>query len=377
MIVKFGVAALALATSTLAHAANVESHRYGTTADGRQVDQITLTNDSGVTVKFLTLGGIITDITVPDRSGKSANVVLGYGSFDDYQQKERKNFFGALIGRYAGRIGNARFGIDGQEVRLEPNDGPNALHGGGKIGFESRIWNARTFSQDGGIVGAVLSYTSPAGEQGFPGTLKVDVTYRLLPDNAFRIDYAATTDAPTALNLTNHSYFNLAGAGSGSVGNQRLQIFGSRYVATDRGGIPTGELPPVANTPLDFSAPTPLNTHWDVHTPPMTPMGGFNHSWLFDKPVGEMGAAAVLEDPASGRRMEVFTTEPSMQVYTGDYIDGKDAGAQGVVYKPRDGVALETQHLSDAPNKLEFASTILRPGETFQSATVFRFSTAP
>jgi len=148
-------------------------------------------------------------------------------------------------------------------------------------------------------------------------------------------------------------------------------------VATDRGGIPTGELPPVAGTPLDFSAPTPLNTHWDVHEAPMTPMGGYNHSWIFDKPAGAMGAAAVLEDPVSGRRMDVFTTEPSMQVYTGDYIDGRDAGAQGVVYHARDGVALETQHLSDAPNKPEFASTILRPGETFQSGTVFRFSALP
>jgi aldose 1-epimerase len=373
MLRILGTALLVGGLAGAADAASVTSSPYGTMKDGRQVDQVTLTNDNGMTVRFLSFGAIITDIAVPDRTGKAANVVLGYGSFAEWEPRIRKNFFGAAIGRYAGRTGGARFTLDGKEVQLQPNDGPNALHGGGNVGFESKLWSVRTFEQPE-AVGAVLTYASPEGEQGFPGALTVQVTYRLLADNSFRIDYDATTTAPTVLNLTNHSYFNLAGAGSGSVTPEELQIFGTRYVAMDDAGIPTGEFPAAAGTPLDFERPTPIAKNADFKGPPLTPKGGFNNSWLLDKPEGQMGAAAVLHDPASGRTLQLFTTEPSLHVYTGDYMDGTDVGAQGVVYHARDGVALETQHLSDSPNKPAFPSTVLRPGETFHSATVYHFT---
>ena len=357
-----------------AHAASVSSARYGVMPDGRAVEQITLTNANGMTVRFLTFGAVITDVVVPDRAGNAENVVLGYGSWPEWQERVRKNFFGSVVGRYAGRIDGARFTVDGREVRLEPNLGANALHGGGEEGFESRLWSARTFEQPG-AAGAVLSYTSPAGEQGFPGALSVDMTYRLTDDNQLVIDYAATTTEPTALNLTNHSYFNLAGANSGTVAGQQLQIFGTRYAATDAQDIPTGEFVPVAGTPLDFTRPIPIGTNIDHKGPPMSDRGGFNHSWALDKPDGALGAAAVMRDPASGRTLQLFTTEPSLHIYTGDYMDSTDRGPDGTVYDPRDGLALETQHFSDSPNKPAFPSTFLRPGETYRSTTIYRFVT--
>ena len=370
LIAAAGLAAFAGA----AEAASVSSAPYGTLKDGRQVEQITLTNDNGMTVKFLTFGAVITDVVVPDRAGNAENVVLGYGSMPLWEERVRKNFFGSVVGRYAGRIAGARFTVDGREVRLEPNLGANALHGGGNEGFESRLWKARTFEQPG-AAGAVLSYTSPAGEQGFPGALAVDMTYRLTDDNQLVITYAATTTEPTALNLTNHSYFNLAGANSGTVEGQLLQIFGTRYAATDAQDVPTGEFAPVEGTPLDFTRPIPIGTNIDRKGPPMSDRGGFNHSWVLDKPAGALGAAAVMRDPASGRTLQVFTTEPSLHIYTGDYMDSTDIGPDGTVYDPRDGLALETQHFSDSPNKPGFPSTFLRPGETFRSTTIYKFVT--
>lgn len=374
MLRSFATIAGLAALASAADAASVSSAPYGVMKDGRPVEQITLTNDNGMTVKFITFGGVVTDVIVPDRAGNAENVVLGYGTFPEWQEKVRKNFFGAVVGRYAGRIADARFTVDGREVRLEPNLGANALHGGGNEGFESRLWSARTFEQPG-AVGAVLSYTSPDGEQGFPGALTVNMTYRLTADNQLRIDYEATTTEPTALNLTNHSYFNLAGANSGTVTGQELQIFGTRYAATDAQDIPTGEFVEAEGTPLDFVRPTPIGRNIDRKGPPMSERGGFNHSWLLDKPEGALGAAAVMRDPESGRVLQVFTTEPSLHIYTGDYMDGSDVGPDGTVYDPRDGIALETQHLSDSPNKPDFPSTFLRPGETWRSTTIYKFVT--
>ena len=300
--------------------------------------------------------------------------MLGYGKFADYERYMRRNYFGATVGRYAGRIANARFAIDGQEYRLQPNDGPNALHGGAPPGLESKLWRVRTFRAGKGV-GVSFSYVSPDGEQGFPGALTVQVTYKLEPGNALRIDYEARTTKPTVLNLTNHSYINLAGAGSGSVAGQKLRIFASRYVA-DKGGVPTGDFPAVDATPLDFRTPTAIGLRADIHTPPMSERGGYNHAWLLNrKEPGSLGGAARLEDPASGRVLTVSTTEPSLVVYTSDYFSGEDVGAQGKLYHARDGVALETQHLSDSPNRREFPTTLLRPGQVFRSSTIWRFAT--
>jgi aldose 1-epimerase len=365
---------LAFIIPATAEAASVSTARYGTTRDGRAVRQVTLRGDRGLMVKLISYGAAVTDIVFPDRRGRLANVVLGYGKFADYENYMRRNYFGATVGRYAGRIAGARFAIDGQEYRLQPNDGQNALHGGAPPGLESRLWRVRTF-RAGQAVGAVFDYASPEGEQGFPGALALRVTYKLEPGNALRIDYEARTTRPTVLNLTNHAYFNLAGAGSGSVARQKLRIFADRWVA-DKGGIPTGEFPSVAGTPLDFRAPTAIGLRADSRIAPMSERGGYNHAWLLNKKEpGELGAAAVLSDPDSGRVLTVSTTEPSLQVYTGDYFSGEDVGAQGKIYRARDGIALETQHLSDSPNRPDFQSTLLRPGEVFRSSTVWRFST--
>ena len=332
-------------------------------------EAVVLRNAAGTVVRLSPFGAAVTAIELPDRAGRRANVVLGYATAAEYRAKIRKNYFGATIGRYAGRIGGARFAIDGRPVRLQPNDGPNALHGGGTAGFESLDWRVR---RPPGGREVVFSLTSPDGYQGFPGRLSVDVRYRLTPDNALRIDYTARTTRPTAVNFTNHSYFNLAGEASGSVARQRLQLVARRYVASDARGIPTGAFPPVAGTPLDFRQPRAIGERIDVTAPPMGPRG-YNHAWLFDKPAGKLATVARLSDPASGRTLAIDTTEPSIQVYTGGYIDGQDRGTGGHVYRPGDGVALETQHLADSPNHPAFPTTILRPGEVFRSTTIWRF----
>jgi aldose 1-epimerase len=366
---------LALVAPVRAAASNVAIHRYGTMPDGRAVDQAVLVNDRGMIVKVIGYGATITEIRVPDRRGRKANVVLGYGSLADYAAKNGKNRFGAVVGRYAGRIAGARFTLDGREYRLKPNDGPNALHGGAEPGLDFKLWRVRPI-REGRTVGAALTYTSHDGGQGFPGALTVTVGYRLQPDNVLRVDYEARTTKATILNLTNHSYFNLAGAASGSVAAQRLAILGARFSETDAHGIPTGRFPPVAGTPLDFRAPAPIGARWDTKGPPMSAKGGYNHSWIVDKPAGALAPAATLEDPGSGRRLELWTTEPVLTAYTGDYIDGQDVGGEGAAIHPRDGIALEPMHLSDSPNRPDFPTTVLRPGETFRATTLYRFTTA-
>jgi aldose 1-epimerase len=330
---------------------------------------ITIRNARGMVVRLIPQGAIVTAIEVPDRDGRMADVVLGYPKPSDYRTKVRKNGFGATIGRFAGRIANARFAIDGQTVRLVPNDGVNALHGGGVENLSTVDWTVTgPAAQDR----ATFTLVSPDGFQGFPGRLTVTVAYRVMPDDALRIDYTAHTTRPTAINLTNHSYFNLAGEGSGSVEHQLLQIKATRYVATREGGIPTGALPPVSGTPLDFRCPRAIGAQIDSKAPVMGTRG-YNHAWLFDKRAGTLAPVARLIDPVSGRTLTVETTEPSVQVYTGGYIDGTDAGPSGHVYRPRDGIALESQHLPDSPNQPRFPSTILRPGQVYHQTTIWRF----
>jgi aldose 1-epimerase len=357
--------ALILAAVLFAPASGaVAIRRYGVTKDGQQVDEFILRNAHGAEVHFISYGGIITQIDVPDYRGRKANVALGFGSLADYEAHNQDYRFGAIIGRYAGRIADARFTVAGKEVKLIANDGPNALHGGAMSGFDSKIWSIEPLR---GQTGAVLRYTSRDGEQGFPGTLKVAVTYRLLSDNALRIDYMATTDKPTNINFTNHSYFNLAGAGSGTALNQRLQMPSSRYVEAGEGGIPTGHFLSVAGTALDFRKLRPLRQCLKVAEK------GCNHSWVlpFER---KLHVAARVADPSSGRLMEVLTTEPSIHIYTAGYMSGKDLGAQGTPYRAFDAVALEAQHFQDSPHHPEFPTTALKPGQTYRATTIYRFS---
>jgi aldose 1-epimerase len=363
-------AALLFAAAPVA-AGQVSWSPYGALKDGRKVSQFVLTNDRGMEVRLINYGAIVTDVVVPDAKGRRANVVLGFASLRDYEEKNGNYSFGAAMGRYAGRIADARFRIDGKEYRLAANNGPHTLHGG-PGGFDTRLWTAQPYSNVG-RVGAVMSYSSPAGEQGFPGKLDVTIIYTLTDDNRLRIDYEARTDAPTVLNLTNHSYFNLAGAGSGTVRDQLLTVAANRYVEIDGGGIPTGRFPKVDGTPFDFRRPVPIGTAMDRPHPQMEGHRGYNHAWLLEGH-GRLSLAARLEDRASGRRMDVLTTEPSLQIYSGNWFSGKDVGAHGKPYLPHYGIALETQHLPDAPNRPQFGSTLLRPGQTFRSTTVFRFS---
>jgi aldose 1-epimerase len=346
----------------------------GAVAQSLDRDTVVLRNAHGMTVRLLRQGAAVMAVEVPDRHGRIANVVLGYPKPADYRAKMRKNFFGATIGRYAGRIAGARFAIDGRPVNLQANDGPNALHGGGTAGFESVDWHAEA-PKGGRHDRVTFTHVSADGDQGFPGRLSVSVSYRLNADNSLRMDYTARTTRPTVLNMTNHSYFNLAGEGSGSVGHQRLQLAPARLVDTDAHGVPTGTFRDVANTPLDFRCPRAIGERID--NPAVSPDGkGYNHAWLFDKPAGQLGVVAELTDPASGRTLAIETTEPSIQVYTGGYIDGQDAGPSGHVYRPRDGVALEVQHLADSPHHASFPSTVLRPGRLYRQTTIWHFGGA-
>ena len=340
--------------------------------DAPDITEYTLRNPRGITVRFLDYGGVITSIETPDRAGRLDNIVLGYGSTSEYLAKNGKNAFGAIIGRYAGRIEGAQFSIGKQQVRLHANDGPNALHGGGS-GFDVQRWKVAPF--DGkDFEGARLTLASPDGFQGFPGRLDVTVTYRLYADDSFRIDYEATTTKPTHINFTNHSYFDLAGAQSDTVADQRLRIAATRWVETDRAGIPTGRLAPVAGTPLDFLREQAIGARWDADSRILNPRGGYNHAWALDGGTTAHPRPVIwLRDPQSGRTLTIETSEPSVQVYTGDYIDGQDVDAKRQVIKPRSGVALETQHFSDTPHQPGFPSTLLRPGETYRSTTIWRF----
>ncbi len=355
-----------------AGAAGVDMRDYGTTRDGRAVREYSLEAE-GMKVRFLDYGGIITAIEVPDRAGRTDNVVLGLPDLAAYEARNRNYFFGGIVGRYAGRIANARFPIDGSEVRLTANDGPNALHGGAGPNFIDRVWRVEPLDGPDGP-GAVLRYTSPDGEQGFPGRLEVAITYRLLPGRQLRIDYEAHSDAPTVLNLTNHSYFNLAGAAAGPVFGHRLRIFSDRIAEASDKGIPTGAFLPVAGTPFDFRESRPIGDCLADAMPRIDGFCGYNHSWMVEGAApGTPTPAARVSDPESGRTLDVLTTEPTIHAYVANHFSGEDIGAAGVPLLPHHGLALETQHLPDSPNRPEFPTTLLRPGEVFRSTTIFRF----
>lgn len=363
------LAAAALISAAPALAGSAAQVPYGKLKDGTPISQTILRNDNGMEVRVIGYGATITDIIVPDRNGKMANVNLGFGNIADWEAKNKNYGMGAVIGRYAGRIAGAKFTIDGKEYKLNANDGANALHGGGN-GFDNRVWQVEPFVRKG-LAGAVLTYLSPAAEQGFPGNLAVKVTYSLTNDNALQIDYDARTDAPTVFNFTNHAYFNLAGAGSGSVLNHKMQVFADRYVEFAQGAIPTGRYLTVGGTAFDFRKPEIIASKMSN---PAVGERGYNHSWWIEDQRGDVAKlAGRLMDPGSGRVMDVLTTEPTFHAYVAGYFSGEDKGAQGTPYKRHDGIALETQHLSNAPNDSRLPSTLLRPGEVYRSTTIYRF----
>ncbi|TPG52370.1 galactose mutarotase [Roseomonas nepalensis] len=312
---------------------------------------------------ILTLGGVIERLEVPDRAGRLANVALGLRRPADYAAQGP--YFGALIGRYANRIAGGRFTLDGREHRLATNDGPNSLHGGAR-GFDKRLW--RVEAADSGRLD--LSLHSPDGEEGYPGALRVRVTYAVEGSGTLRIDYAAETDAPTVLNLTNHSYWNLAGEGSGTVLDHELEIAADRFTPVDATLIPTGEQRAVEGTPFDFRAPRPIGARIRDDDPQLRIGRGYDHNWVLN---GGAEPAARLRDPGSGRVLEVLTDQPGLQFYSGNLLDGTLVGPSGRAYRSGDGVALETQHFPDSPNRPDFPGTVLRPGEVFRSTTRLRF----
>ncbi|MGH2636325.1 MAG: aldose epimerase family protein [Actinomycetota bacterium] len=344
---------------------------FGTTRDGRAVDLHRLTNTNGVEVEILTYGGILRSIRVPDRGGAMANVALGFADLDGYLVGSP--YFGCITGRYANRIANGRFALDDAEHQLTTNEPPHHLHGG-NAGFDKHVWTAKEIDAGGG--GALrLSHSSPDGDEGYPGTLDVEVTYTLNADDSIRIDYrAVVADAPTIVNLTNHTYFNLAGEGEGDVYGHELTIAAGRYTPVDATQIPTGAIDPVAGTPMDFRRPRAIGERVEDPFPQLAIGGGYDHTWVLDRVGPGLVGAARVEDPATGRTLEVLTTEPGIQLYAGNLLDGTLTGESGRPYHRGAGLALETQHFPDSPNHAEFPTTVLRPGERFASTTIYRFA---
>jgi len=352
-----------------AHACRVASRPFGGLADGRAVSAFTLANGNGVEAELIDYGGIIVALRVPDRHGTVADVVLGYDSLAAYERQ--RYYLGAVVGRYANRIARGRFALDGTEHRLATNDGPNHLHGG-PGGFHAVLWHAEPFVGES-EAGVTLTYESPAGEEGYPGRLAVGVTYTLTARDELTVEYRATTDRATPVNLTQHSYFNLAGHDAGSALAHELTVAASRFTPVDETLIPTGELRSVEGTPFDFRSPVALGARLAADDAQLRIGHGYDHNFLLDGPAGDAPAfAARLHDPASGRVLEVHTTEPGLQLYGGQGLRGVE-GKGGHVYPAQAGVALETQHFPDSPNQPAFPSTILRPDEIYVSRTEFRF----
>ena len=350
-------------------AMSVTKSAFGKLPDGAEVDLYTLANAHSVTVKIMTYGGIITSLQTPDRRGKPGEIQLGFNTLDEYLKGHP--YFGALCGRVANRIAGGKFSIDGKTYQLATNNGPNHLHGGEK-GFDKKLWKARPIEEKG-RVGVELSYVSLDGEEGYPGKLSTTVVYSLNDKNELTIDYTAQSDKPTPINLTNHTYWNLTDGGKSDVLAERLTLNADRYLPVDETMIPTGEIKPVRGTPMDFTRETAIGARIEqVGGEP----GGYDHCYVLNKKPGEtLSFAARLVDPASGRVMEVFTTEPAIQLYTGNFLDGT-LHSRGAKFGQRHAVCLETQHYPDSINQPQFPSTLLKPGQTYRHTTVHRFSVA-
>lgn len=353
-------------------AKNMDMQPFGKTSDGQEVSLYTLRNQSGMEVKITNYGGTITSIKVKDRNGKFGDVVLGFDNLDGYLSKTNKSYFGAIIGRYANRIAHGAFVLDGHRYQVPTNDGPNSLHGGLR-GFDKRVWDAKDVSA-AGTPELELHYLSRDGEEGFPGNLSVTVRYSLGEENDLRIDYSATTDKDTVLNLTNHSYFNLAGPGSGEILNHKLTLQADQFTPIDQTLIPTGAIQSVSGTPLDFRKPTAIGSRINQDDPQLKFAKGYDHNFVLNRSGHELSLAAKVEEPHSGRVLEVRTTQPGIQFYSGNFLNGSVQGIGGA-YNFRSALCLETQHYPDSPNHPNFPSAVLRPREQFHQTTVFRFST--
>ncbi|MEO8594028.1 MAG: aldose epimerase family protein [Candidatus Solibacter sp.] len=347
----------------------VKKQAFSNMPDGTVVDLYTLSNKNGMQAGIITYGGTVVSLTAPDRTGKYGDVVLGLDDVASYQKGTA--FFGALIGRYGNRIGKAQFKLDGATYKLPANDNGNTLHGGPE-GFDKHIWAAVPGNGPDGQT-LELSYVSKDGEMGFPGNLTTKVTYTLTNNNELKIDYSATTDKTTVANLTNHSYFNLGGAGEGDILSHEVMINADKFTPVDATLIPTGELKPVAGTPFDFTKSTAIGARINGDDQQLKYGKGYDHNWVLNKGTGGMTKAAEVTESKTGRVMEVFTTEPGLQFYTGNFLDGSLKG-KGKTYAHRSGFCMETQHYPDSPNKPDFPSTTVKPGATYQTTTVYKFS---
>ena len=369
---KLFFALIVTLTASADAGAAMKKELFGKTSDGREVNLYTLDNGKGMQAAITNFGGAVVALKVADRSGKFGDVVLGYENLQGYVTD--KASLGALIGRYGNRIAHGKFVLHGVTYSLPINNGENTLHGGPE-GFSKRLWDAKEISSNG-LPALQLTYLSVDGEQGFPGNLAVKVLYSLTAQNELVIQYSATTDKETVINLTNHSYFNLAGQGTGDILGHQLTIRGSRITAVDSSLIPTGELRPVKGTPFDFTQSTAIGARINGDDSQLKLGRGYDHNWVLDLSDNDQPAlAAEAYDPTTGRVLQVFTTEPGVQFYTGNFLDGTIHGKGGKVYNQRYGFCLETQHFPDSPNHPAFPSTVLKPGETFNSKTIFRFST--
>ena len=356
--------------STTTTTMNPQKEIFGALPDGRTADLYTLTNARGLTVKITNYGGIVTHLLAPDRNGKAEDIVLGYDSLAGYLKKTP--YFGALVGRYGNRIAKGKFTLDGKTYTLAANNGPNHLHGG-LVGFDKVLWTVTDTTAPNVLN---LSYLSKDGEEGYPGDLAVQVTYTLTDDNVLRMDYRATTDQPTVVNLTNHTYFNLTGNVRRDILDHELFIKASRFVPVDKTLIPNGPPRPVQNTPFDFTTPHKIGERINADDEQIRFGGGYDHCWVFDQPAtgtAQLVTVAEAYEPASGRTVQVRTTEPAVQFYSGNFLDGTITGKGGVVYRQRYGFCLETEHYPDSPNRPDFPSVVLRPGQEYRTSTEYVF----
>ena len=362
----------ALVATSLLVGSSVTRMTTKATFQGKAVEMATLENSHGVEVQAINYGAIITSLKVPDRAGKVADVVLGFDQPQGYWADPPPPFFGSVVGRYGNRIAKGQFSIAGKTYKLATNNGPNHLHGGVR-GFDKVLWDMSTKDTPQGS-SVVFTRTSPDGEEGYPGNLHVTVTYTLTEKNELIVDYRATTDKATPVNLTQHSYFNLAGEGSGDILGHQLTIYADRYTPVDDTLIPTGELAPVQGTPFDFRQATAIGARINADNAQLKAGKGYDHNYVLNRKGSGLEPAARLTDPKSGRTLEVATTEPGIQFYSGNFLDGTIKGKGGHVYAHRSGLCLETQHYPDSPNKPSFPSTILQPGKVYSTRTVMTFS---
>ena len=362
---------MSCSTPEVPSAPGIQSRVFGQLPDGREATLYKITSPTGMVMEVTNYGGIITRLTAPDRSGVFEDIVLGYDNLQDYL--DETPYFGAIIGRYGNRIANGQFTLDGETYSLAQNNGENHLHGGIQ-GFDKVLWDAEPFSM-GQEYGIVFTYESPDGEEGYPGNLSVRVTYLLTADNRVIFSYQATTDKATPVNLTQHSYFNLAGPDSDTILDHQLMLAADRFTPIDDGLIPTGELRSVEGTPFDFTSPTAIGARIDADDEQIAFGLGYDHNWVLSDTTSQMRLAARVVEPTSGRVMEVLTEEPGIQFYAGNFLDGTLTGKDGNLYEYRSGFCLETQHFPDSPNQEAFPSTILRPGETYQTRTIYVFTT--